>query len=196
VAISKLKFEAVKTIEDFEAFVAQPENADRRFELINGRVLEKMPTQLHGWIVLFLGRLLLNYLDLNPIGISYADARYQLSDDEENSRIPDLSFVRDELGPMIEEGAAPYMPDLAIEIQSPDDDPKQMRDKADYYLANGSRMVWLIFTRKRSRRIEVYRSDQPMQTLNMDDTLNGGDVLPGFSVAVKSLFERSTGGKK
>lgn len=194
-AILKLKPEVVKTIEDFEAFVALPENADRRFELINGRVVEKMPTQLHGWIVLFLGRLLLNYLDLNPIGMSYADARYQLPEDEENSRIPDLSFVREERGPMIEEGAAPYMPDLAIEIQSPDDDSKQMREKAEYYLSNGSRMVWLIFTRKHSRRIEVYRPGQPMQTLHMDDTLDGSEVLPGFSVTVKALFERSTGSK-
>lgn len=187
-AISKLKSEAVKTIEDFEVFVAQPENKDRRFELINGRLVEKMPTQLHGWIVLFLGRFLLNYLDLNPIGRFFADARYQMPDDEENARVPDLSFVRNELGPIVKKGPALYMPDLAIEIQSPDDNPKDMREKADYYLANGSRMVWLIFTGIRSSRVEVYRPDQPMGTLDMDDTLDGYDVLPGFAVVVRSFF--------
>lgn len=187
-AVEKLKLEAVKTIEDFEAFIVQPENADRRFELINGRVVEKMPTQLHGWIVVFLSRFLLNYLDLHRIGRLYAEARYKMPDSDDNARIPDLSFVRNELGPVVKEGPAPYMPDLAIEVQSPDDTPKVMREKVDYYLANGSRMVWLIFTGTRTSRVEVYRLDQPMQTIGMSDTLDGGDVLPGFTVVVQSFF--------
>jgi len=195
VAIEKLKLETVKTMEDFEAFIVQPENDDRRFEFINGKVIEKMPTQLHGWIVLFLGRFLLNYLDLNPIGSFFAEARYRLRDDDQHSYIPDISFVRQERGPILEEGPAPYMPDLAIEVQSPDDYPKEMREKAEYYLANGSRMVWLFFTAKRSRRIEVHRPNQPVQTLNMDDILDGGDVLPGFKVVVKALFPPDTGEK-
>jgi len=188
VAIEKLKLEAVKTIEDFEAFIVQPENADRRFELINGRVVEKMPTQLHGWIVVFLSRFLLNYLDLHRIGRLYAEARYKMPDSDDNARIPDLSFVRNELGPVVKEGPAPYMPDLAIEVQSPDDTPKVMCEKVDYYLAHGSRMVWLIFTGAPSSRVEVYRTDQPMQTIGMSDTLDGGDVLPGFTVLVQSFF--------
>jgi Uma2 family endonuclease len=188
VAISKLKSEEVKTIEEFEAFIVQPENADRRFELINGRVVEKMPTQLHGWIVVFLSRFLLNYLDVHRIGRLYAEARYKMPDSDDNARIPDLSFVRNELGPVVKDGPAPYMPDLAIEVQSPDDTPKLMREKADYYLANGSRMVWLIFTGARSSRVEVYRLGQPMQTIGMNDILDGGDVLPGFTVVVQSLF--------
>lgn len=192
-AVEKLKPKEVKTIKDFEAFIVQPENIGRRFELINGRAIEKMPTQLHGLIALFLGYLFWSYRERNPIGWFFADARYQMPNDAENARIPDISFIRKERGPVIEEGPAPYMPDLAIEIQSPDDDPKEMREKAAYYLANGSRMVWLIFTRKRNRRIEVYRPGQPMLTLSMDDTLNGSDVLPGFEVAVKALYEQHQG---
>ncbi|MEO8393156.1 MAG: Uma2 family endonuclease [Chloroflexota bacterium] len=38
------------TIEDFEQFITQPENRDRRFELINGEIVEKMPTESHGII--------------------------------------------------------------------------------------------------------------------------------------------------
>lgn len=193
-AIEKLKPEEVKTIEDFEAFIAQPENIGRRFELINGRAVEKMPTQLHGLIVLFLGHLFWNYLERNPIGWFFAEARYQLPNDVDNARIPDISFIREERGPVIEEGPAPYMPDLAIEVQSPDDTPKEMREKADYYIANGSHMVWLIFTGKRTRRIEVYRLGHPVLTLSLDDTLDGGSVLPGFEVAVKALYEKRIGG--
>ena len=195
-AIEKLKLEAVKTIEDFEAFIIQPENADRRFEFINGRVVEKMPTQLHGWIVMLLGHLLMSYLELKPIGWFFAEARYRLPESDQNSYIPDLSFVREELGPVLEASPAPYMPDLAIEVQSPDDNPKEMREKAEYYIANGSRLVWLIFTGKRSRRIEIFRPDQPLQTLGMDDVLDGGDVLPGFKVAVKALFVLKAGGRE
>jgi Uma2 family endonuclease len=77
------------------------------------------------------------------------------------------------------------MPDLCIEIQSPNDTPLSMREKALYYLKNGSRMVWLLFTRR--RQVEVHTPDD-IQILSIDDTLDGGDVLPGFTLAVKDIF--------
>lgn len=195
-AIEKLKHEAVRTLEEYEAFIALPENADRRFEFIDGKVVEKMPTQLHGWIVAILIQALMNYLDQHPSGWVFSEARHGIPHDDENDRVPDLSFVREELGPIIEKGAAPYMPDLAVEVQSPDDSPKEMRDKAQYYLANGSRMVWLIFTDKRNRRVEVFVLGQPTQTVGFDEILDGGDVLPEFTLAVKALFVRAPGGKE
>jgi len=191
VAIEKLY-----TAEEFEAFLDRPENKDKRFELIHGEIIPKMPTQLHALIVMLLGHALMLYLTEHPLGWVFPEARYGLPDDDSNDRVPDLSFVREELGPVIESGPAPYMPDLAVEVQSPDDNPKDMREKADYYIANGSRMVWLIFTTKRSRRVEVFRPDQPMQTIGIDDMLDGGDVLPGFKVAVTALFVLKAGGKE
>lgn len=78
------------------------------------------------------------------------------------------------------------MPDLAIEIQSPGQSDKLMSDKADYYLANGTRMVWIIY----KKRIVEVRTQDDRQLLNEDDILDGGDLLPGFSVAVKDVFRQ------
>jgi len=77
------------------------------------------------------------------------------------------------------------MPDLCVEIQSPDDSLKLMREKADFYLANGSRLVWLVYPSK--QLIEVWTATE-QAILKLEDTLTGGDVLPGFAVPVKRFF--------
>lgn len=173
------------TVEEFTQFAGAPENADRRFELIWGEIVEKMPSQLHAYIIALLTAYLVNYLQKNPIGWALPEARYQLPGDTENARVPDLSFVRSEGRTLIEEGAAPYMPDLAVEVQSPGQSDKLMADKAQYYLNNGSATVWLIYPQK--RLVEVLTRDS-RYLLTEGDTLMGGEVLPGFEAAVSELF--------
>lgn len=87
---------------------------------------------------------------------------------------------------MVEVGAIPTMPDLAIEIASPTDSPLAMREKALYYLKYGSKLVWLLFPRQ--KQIEVHTSES-IHTLNLEDTLDGGNVLPGFSLPLKDIFK-------
>jgi Uma2 family endonuclease len=77
----------------------------------------------------------------------------------------------------VKEGGVPEMPDLAVEIKSPDDSVRQMRDKAAYYLANGAEMVWLVFPAQ--RLVEVYTPDDEVQILVEGDVLTAGDLLPG-----------------
>ena len=141
--------QSLHTLVEFEAFQALPENSDRRLELVNGEIIEKLPTQLHGLIPSILVLELGLYLGKNPIGRVYVEARYRMPDDEHNARIPDLSYVSDLSRKVVEIGSALYMPDLAIEVKSPDDTYDQMREKADYYLKNGSKLVWLIYSEKR-----------------------------------------------
>lgn len=175
----------LSTVAEFEAFSDLPENAGRRFELIDGEIVEKMPSQLHAYIVALLSSYLINYLQQNPLGWALVEARYQLPGDAHNAYIPDLSFVRSAGRTLIEEGPAPYMPDLAIEVQSPGQSDKFMSDKADYYLAHGSRMVWLVYPQK--RLVESLTADS-RHLLTQADMLAGGDVLPGFEVAVQAIF--------
>jgi Uma2 family endonuclease len=78
------------------------------------------------------------------------------------------------------------MPDLAVEIKSPDDTVKELREKAAYYLANGARLVWLIYPAK--HMVEVYTPDGDVEILVEGDLLTGGDVLPGFSLPVAEVF--------
>ena len=78
------------------------------------------------------------------------------------------------------------MPDLAIEIQSPDDSLKKLRAKAAYYLANGARLVWVVLAEK--RLVEIYRANGEVDILNENDILDGEDVLPGFTLPVHEMF--------
>ena len=179
------------TLEEFEEFIALPENADRRFELIDGELVEKMPTEEHGVIVSILSGEIYVLLKQNPLGRVAVEARHRMPDDRRNSRIPDISFTSTErLLPITRKGAVPQMPDLAIEIKSPDDSVTLLRAKAAYYLANGARMVWLIFPEQ--RLVEVYRPDADVLLLVDNelrhDVLEGGDVLPGFTLALQNIF--------
>jgi Uma2 family endonuclease len=177
--------EAEMTVQEFEHFLRLPENRDRLLELIDGGVVEKMPTEEHGYTAGIFVTRLNNFVLPHKLGVVAVEARHRIPTDRRNVRLPDVSF-RQGNAPLVKEGAVAQMPDLAIEIQSPDDTVKSMRDKAAYYLANGARLVWLVFLRK--RYIEVYRPGEEMEILFGSDILDGGDVLPGFSLPVAEIF--------
>jgi len=173
------------TVDEFEAFLALPENKERRFELINGEIVEKVPSEEHGIIVLRIGSKLLIFVDLHNLGRVAVEVRHRIPGDDHNARLPDISYRRDTSVPVVRQGSVPVMPDLAVEVKSPDDSYRELRDKADYYLTNGLRMVWLVYPEK--RLVEVLTPDD-VDILTIDDTLDGGDVLPGFSLPVKEIF--------
>lgn len=175
------------TVEAFEALLRLPQNRDRKLELVEGELVEKMPTEEHGWIVAVLTTLLMNFVRERKIGRVLVETRYRSADDPHNSRIPDVSF-RQSNEPLVTQGAVMQYPDLAVEVQSPADTVKAMREKARFYLANGSKLVWLVFPSQRI--IEVY-SVEVEAILTEHDTLSGGDLLPDFSVPVRDLFTES-----
>ncbi len=79
-------------------------------------------------------------------------------------------------------------PDLVAEIASPNQYRPEMADKAQRYLAAGVRLVWVVWPKY--SQVDVWRpgSDQPVATLNVDDQLDGLDVLPGFTYPLARLF--------
>lgn len=174
------------TVAEFERFIAQPENIDRIFELIDGELVEKMPTEEHGDIILNIGTGLKLYLRDNPIGRVTTDARHGLPDDEDNDFRPDISFILDPNRERVRKGPIPQMPDFAVEVKSPDDKLPKLRRKVAYYLDNGVRLVWLVIPEKGV--VEVYRPDEPVMIFGVGDTLDGGDVLPGFTITVQEIL--------
>lgn len=170
--------------------LAQPENRERLLELVHGEIVEKMPTEEHGIIVLRIGSRLLIFVEANNLGRVGVEIRHRNPEDNYNDRLPDISFTADTTTPVVTEGAVLRLPDLAVEVKSPSDSYRQMRDKADYYLANGVKLVWLVYPEK--RLIESYVASGEIQILNEADALEGGDVLPGFSMAVSEVFKNST----
>jgi Uma2 family endonuclease len=105
-----------------------------------------------------------------------------------NLRMPDLSFVARSRLPG---GRAPigflYMaPDLAVEVLSPDDQPRLVADKVLEYLAVGVRLVWVIDPE--SGRGTVHRADGTTLEVDASGTLDGEGVLPGFGCPLAELL--------
>jgi Uma2 family endonuclease len=172
---------------EFEAYCALPENSDRRLELVNGEIVETMPTLRHNLFSRNLFRALDNHVEANDLGEVVYETSYRAAEDDENYRIPDISFtLKARLLPVPERGAVEQMPDICIEIQSPDEDPKKMRAKAAYYLANGAQEVWLFFTKR--PRLEVMFPDGDSEFYTLNDTLTS-PLLPGFSIALADIFK-------
>ena len=76
---------------------------------------------------------------------------------------------------------------LAVEVVSPDDRATEVYAKVQHFLEAGTRQVWVLWSPQ--RRVTVYTLDGGAQELGPEALLDGGDVLPGFSVRVGDLFE-------
>lgn len=174
------------TQDEFEQVIALPENRDRLLELIQGEIVEKMPTREHGIIAANIASDIDRYLNEHAVGRVAAEARHRPADDRYNDFLPDVSVVLGDR-PVEREGAANYLPDLCIEIKSPRDSLRGMSDKAAFYLAHGAQMVWLVYPELRI--VEVLTPGE-RQLLTENAVISGGEVLPEFTVTVERVFRR------
>ncbi|GJG87068.1 hypothetical protein tb265_22490 [Gemmatimonadetes bacterium T265] len=104
-------------------------------------------------------------------------------------RSPDVAFVRrDRIPPGgFGRGWVPLAPDFAAEVLSPDETTSDTNEKLDDFRAAGTPLLWVIDPDKRI--VAVYAADSPTRWFRTGDTLDGGDVVPGFSISVDDLFE-------
>lgn len=182
-----LPTEKLYTVDEFEEFIARPENRDRHFELIDGVIVEKtMPTEEHSLIIGLFIYFLSVYARERGLGLPGPESRFRVPENFKNTRQPDLSMTLDPDVPITIKGAAPRAPDVIVEVRSPDENYDELRDKARWYIANGVRLVFLVFPRPKI--VEVYRPDVPSEILIVEDTIDGFDVLPGFTLPVAALF--------
>lgn len=103
-------------------------------------------------------------------------------------RRPDAAFVREERAPVrgTRQGFLETPPDLIVEVVSPGDNAELLEEKLREYREGGVRLTWVIHPLARTAR--VVRLDGTAQQLGEEDSLDGEDVLPGFSVRVGDLF--------
>lgn len=173
------------SIEEFEQIANLPENRERLLEFISGEIIEKVPTLEHGLIAGNVYGPLWNHVQERGEGRVVMEVRYRASSDKRNSLIPDVSYISADI-PLINQGSVPQFPDLAVEVKSPDDTIKGMREKARYYLAHGTRLVWLIYPQE--RLVEVYSLTDEL-IVTETGTLDGADVLPEFTLPVRNIFK-------
>jgi Uma2 family endonuclease len=118
-----------------------------------------------------------------------SDTRFILFQDPYTVRMPDVAFVRAERLPPEPErvGPMPIAPDLVVEVVSPNDLFEEVNEKIEVYQRAGVPLLWLVEPRRRS--VTVYEIGHEPKTLPESDTLDGGDVLPGFRLPVADIFQ-------
>lgn len=173
------------TIQQFKDFIFHPENTSRHFEFVVGEILEMVSNNYSSEIaaeILFLIRLHMKETGLKG-RVTMADCGYQIGEDR---YIPDVAFISWDKQPnSSHEAYNSNPPDLAVEVMSPTDTDKAIRIKVANYLAVDT-LVWVV--RPDDKVVEVYAAGQSAKLLKEIDTLNGGTVLPSFSVSVKDIF--------
>ncbi len=161
-----------------------------RGELIRGVLSETMPTgREHGQIVTNLVILLGNFIKPRRLGILTAsDSGVWLERDPDTVREPDIAYFSAETSPLNERvtGYAEVAPDLVVEIASPGDSRRELNDKALMWLSFGTRLVWVVHPA--TRTVDAHRTNHPVVTLSGDKTMDGLDVLPGFTCPVGEIF--------
>jgi Uma2 family endonuclease len=172
------------TLEEFEHFIAIPENTGRSFEYIGGEAIQVVSNNysslVGAQIVIELG----SYVKRHALGyVTSADGGYVVMGER---YIPDVAFISKARQPR--PSHEPYnsnAPDLAVEVLSPTDDPAFVRIKIVNYLRAGT-VVWVVDPIR--RRVEIYTPDQAPRAVGVDDVLDGGDVLPDFTLTVSEIF--------
>lgn len=159
-----------------------------RYELVRGE-LRKMPPAggEHGEIAHEIGLQLGMYVKAKQLGKVYAaETGFLIGTNPDTVRAPDVAFVsQDRLAPR-QKGYPALAPDLVAEVVSPNDRPSEVAEKMADWLAAGTRMVLVIDPRQRT--VTLYRPPTGMTVLMENDELDGGDVVPGWRLAVRELF--------
>lgn len=172
-----------------EELLLMPKIDGRRFELIRGVLVEKMPGgKSQGLVNSRIDAALSTYSDSNDYGDTLsADTGYRLDREPDTVRAPDVAWFAPGRLPEAE-GFPELAPDLAVEVKPPSNSWPEMAAKARMWLSYGSQQVWI--ADPPTTTITIYQLDTAPVTLGEDDGLDGGELLLGFSTPVWRLFRR------
>ncbi len=171
------------TLDDFVQFVFRDENVDRMFELINGEIVEVSPGRTKNSGVAILIASAVNFYCREkeiPAYVSGADGTYNVLG---NVIAPDVAYKTTPLSNVYPD---PVPPEFAVEVISPTDRKPDIARKRQIYL-DADILYWEVYVDDEC--IDVYAPGQPMRSLGMDDTLDGGAVLPGFTLPMKDVLD-------
>ena len=141
----------------------------------------------HGNIENDIDYYLTHFVKANNLGRVYTgDTGFLLATDPDLVRVPDVAFVQRERvvrTPKYYPGA----PDLAVEVISPGDSYTEVNEKVAMWLAHGTVEVWVADPRRQT--VQVFKHGKGTDvTLNKDDEIDGGDLLPGFRLPLENIF--------
>ncbi len=166
-------------------------STDMRTELIDGVLVEMSPAGgRHGELVIRIGQLLREHAAVHRLGkVTGGDPGVILRRNPDRVRAPDVCFVAADRLPAsgLPDGFLEFVPDLIVEVVSPDDRPGKIREKTREWLEGGALLVWTVYPK--NREVVVSQSGAEDTTYRAADTLDAGSVLRGFSVTVADLFD-------
>ena len=182
------------SLEDFMAkYEEQP------FELIDGEMIPMGPLKhLHAQITKAFYDKLFLWTHFNPdVGKVYTEVPFVMEDRSnwvKGSRIPDVMFYRqdrlDDYYKSVENyDDKPFIlaPDLVVEVISPTDLYTEVERKAEVYLEDGVKIVWVVDSQRKTVK-ELTAQNPDGITKRNDDVLSGGDVANGFELKVSEIF--------
>jgi Uma2 family endonuclease len=161
-----------------------------RYELVRGDLRRMaLAGHLHGRIAINITTPLDRHVRAQNLGVvCAAETGFKLASDPDVVRAPDVAFIRrervEDVGDV--EGYWPGAPDLAVEVISPSDTYSDVQEKVFDWIEAGTRMVVLVMPRKRT--VTIYRSLTDIVMLTERNTLDGGDVVPGWKIPVSEVF--------
>jgi Uma2 family endonuclease len=175
------------TVQEFDQYILLPENRIRNFEYVGGEIVEvvsnPVSSNLAARITTFVGMYLLN----NDIGyLTSSDGGYMVSNER---YIPDVGFISYQKQPELDyfDGYIQNPPDLAVEVLSPGNEDEDMSIKIANYLAAGT-VVWLL--KPLPKQVVVFKPGEPAKVLGIDEVLEGGTVLPEFTLKIADIFTK------
>jgi Uma2 family endonuclease len=160
----------------------------RLCELVDGTLVEKPLGYKESMIAIALAAALRDFVHARKLGIVTGEAG-MMKLFPHLVRIPDVAFTsRDRLpgGKVPSEQVPLLAPDLAVEVLSPSNTPREMERKRSEYFRAGVRLVWIVDIDDRT--VDVYTAPENPVRLSGSQTLDGGQVLPGFSISLRDLF--------
>jgi Uma2 family endonuclease len=161
------------------------------YELIKGELIRVSPPpgHEHGLVAMNIAGPLYEYVRTKKLGNVYAaETGYLLEQDPDTVRAADVSFVRRERIEKAKpvQGYWKGAPDLAVEVVSPSDTVGRIEGKVAEWVESGARLVWVVSPKMRT--VTAYRSLTEIVVLTEKDTLDGGEVVPGFHVSIAEIF--------
>jgi Uma2 family endonuclease len=168
-----------------------PPRGDMLYEVVDGQIVEKTLGTRAANIATLLTGLLVPFVRAHRLGRVMTESLFRLDPAAKLERRPDVAFVSNERWPwnrrVPDEAAWSIVPDLTIEIVSPSNTANEVQGKVQEYFRAGARQVWVVYPK--TFQIYIYDAPNQIRVLGRGDELDGGALLPGFRLAVATLFE-------
>lgn len=163
----------------------------QRHELLDGKLVEMAPTGgWHGKVESIIGYLLRGHVETDDLGeVLVGEPGIILHRNPDRVRAPDVCFFTRARLPAeaLPDGYFEIVPDLIVEVISPNDRAGEVLDKIQEWLEAGARLVWAVYPTRRS--VVAYHDDGTIQLHTDRDTLSGAPVLPEFICPVARFFD-------